>query len=125
MLNITITADIGGNTQLDRRIERSLKVIENDFRRSLSLQELAKHAGLSVFAFVRTFKRETGVSPWQCIMRCRIEAAKALLMGTRMAIAQICFEVGWQNVSHFTAVFRRLVGISPGAFRARRVPLAT
>jgi AraC family transcriptional regulator len=120
MLQITIqSTSTVPQTLIDGRVLRAIGIIESKFHSRLTLRTLADQVHLSVFAFVRLFKRETGLSPWQFIMRCRIEASKALLLSTRRAVAQIAYDVGWQNVSHFTAVFRRLVGATPGVFRVK------
>jgi AraC family transcriptional regulator len=123
MLQITIRGmATPAEPLIDTRIERTIRRIEADFHRALTLNTLAEEAHLSLFAFVRVFKRETGLSPWQFIIRCRIEASKSLLLSTHRAVAQIAFDVGWQNVSHFTAVFRRQVGTTPAMFRANARP---
>jgi AraC family transcriptional regulator len=103
---------------MDRRIARAVQLIEKDVLHSPHVEALASHAGMSLFAFIRNFKRETGVSPWQFILDCRIEAAKYRLENSAKPISEIAFEMGWQNVSHFTALFRRRVGTTPGRFRS-------
>jgi AraC-like DNA-binding protein len=118
MLTITIV-DTEHNDQrpMDRRITRAIQLIQQDFFHSPHLDTIAAHAGLSVFAFVRKFKHETGVSPWQFILKGRIEAAKHRLLHSDLSISEIAYEVGWQNVSHFTALFRKHVGMTPGRYR--------
>lgn len=88
----------------------------------VSLAELAKACQLSVTHFVRAFHRSVGMSPHQWLMSRRIHKAKALLLDSHRALAQIALECGFSSQSHFTAAFARGTGNSPGRWRRLHAP---
>jgi AraC family transcriptional regulator len=100
-----------------RQLARAVDFIEAKLGGSLSLQEIASASGLSPVHFARQFKRTTGTTPHQYVMRVRIERAKRLLAQTDLAIAQIAYECGFSHQEHLTRIFRRLSGTTPSLFR--------
>jgi AraC family transcriptional regulator len=83
-----------------------------------SLDELAAATGLSPYHFARQFKRSTGLSPHQYLVRERVERAKLLLRAQRnKGLAAIAQEVGFADQSHFGRLFKRLVGVTPRRYR--------
>lgn len=100
-----------------RRLRRVEEFIEANIDRDLSLTELAEEAGLSTYHFARAFKQTTGQTPIQFLTARRIEHARRLLAGSQQSIAEISLSVGFKNQSHFTTLFRKLTGATPGAWR--------
>jgi len=86
-----------------------------------SLQELADLVQMSPSHFCRSFKESTGRSPHQYILHLRVEEAKGLLRGTRLGIAEIAQRVGFSDQSHFTMIFRQVVGTTPAHWRGREL----
>lgn len=86
----------------------------------LCLEDLAREVGLSPFHFARAFKRTTGVSPYRFLLERRIERAKDLLAGTRLAIVEVAAACGFDTQTGFTSAFRRLTGTTPGRWREGR-----
>jgi AraC family transcriptional regulator len=111
----TIPIHSQGLSQL--KLRQAIEYINDNLETDLTLAELTAVLGMSMYHFSRLFKRSTGFSPHQYIMNCRIEKAKTLLARTEEAIDQICQQVGFQNQSHFTNVFRKLIGTTPNAYR--------
>jgi AraC family transcriptional regulator len=99
------------------KLRQAIEYINDNLERDLTLAELAAVVELSPNYFVSLFKRSTGLSPHQYVINCRIERAKALLAENQLPIIEVCHRVGFQNPSHFTTVFRRLMGTTPGAYR--------
>ncbi len=99
------------------KLHQVIEYIDENLERDLSLTELAAIAGLSPNYFANTFKRLTGVPPHQYVTNCRIERAKALLAEDKLPITEICHRIGFQSHSHFSTVFRRLIGATPKAYR--------
>lgn len=83
----------------------------------LSLAELATVAGLSRFHFSRAFRRSTGLTPLQYLMRQRVERAKELLQNRDLPLVEISLLTGFKNQSHFTTLFRKFTSLTPKAWR--------
>lgn len=101
------------------RLRRATELIEASLDRDLDLAEIAAAAGLSPYHFSRVFKAATGSSPYRYLTERRIERACSLLHGGNSTIAEVATEVGFSSQSRFTHAFRRLVGLTPGAWRRR------
>jgi AraC family transcriptional regulator len=91
--------------------------IEEHLAEDLAIATLANLIPMSQFHFARTFKAATGESPHRYITQRRIERAKVLLSVTRLSAAEIAYQVGFANQSHFTVQFRKTVGMTPKQFR--------
>ena len=85
---------------------------------AVSVGELAAAADLSVTQLERAIKRAIGLSAKQLILRLRLEEAILRLRTTDGPVAQIAVDCGYYDQSAFTRQFRRVVGLSPGAYRA-------
>jgi AraC family transcriptional regulator len=78
---------------------------------------IASSCGLSRSSFMKAFGETTGAAPYQWLMDRRIEAAKQLLIGRRLSLAEIAIRCGFADQSHFTRVFARRIGLAPSAWR--------
>lgn len=101
------------------RLERARDRIAHGYAEPLDVATLAREAGLSRAHFLRTFKRRTGLTPHQALTRARILAAKDLLEATDLSVTEICFEVGFESVGSFSALFRRHTGRPPSHHRRK------
>jgi AraC-like DNA-binding protein len=101
-------------------LRRVRTFIEDHIGERISLDELARQAGVSRFHFARQFRLSTGESPMGYLRRMRIERSKTILQTRDSTIAEVAARLGFSDQSHFTRIFGRLVGVSPGSF-ARRV----
>lgn len=99
------------------KLKQAIAYINDNLNQDLTLAEIAAVVDMSMYHFSRLFKQSTGLAPHQYVMNCRIERAKKLLAQTNQPIDQICEQVGFQSQSHFTNVFRKLVAITPRAYR--------
>jgi AraC family transcriptional regulator len=99
------------------KLRQVIEYINENLEQDLTLAKLAAIVGLSPNYFVSKFKRSTGLPPHQYVLNCRIERAKALLAENHLPIIEVCHRVGFQSSSHFTTVFRRLMGTTPKRYR--------
>ena len=95
--------------------------IEEHLPSHISIATLAGLARLSTHHFCRAFKQSFGIPPHRYHMVRRIEHAKILLMEQARSVTEIGLDLGFSETSSFSALFRRLTGQTPSAFR-RRVP---
>ena len=98
---------------------RAARYIDSHYHESCSLDELAAHAGMSPFHFLRVYRRVTGQTPHRHVLTTRLRHAARRLRTSRDRIAHIALEVGFGDVSHFNASFASHFRASPGAYRAR------
>jgi AraC family transcriptional regulator len=102
------------------RFRRVIDYIQAHLGEATSLRRLAELAGLSPYHFARLFKRSTGRAPHQYVVWQRIERAKRLLAAGSLPLVQVAFRLGFPSQAHFTTVFRKHVGTTPGAYRQAR-----
>ena len=100
------------------RLRRVTDYVQQNLDKDLTLAELAAVLYMSPFHFARLFKCSTGVPPHRFVVRQRITRARTCLAMEGQSIAQISRMVGYRTPSHFTTVFRRALGVTPGAYRA-------
>ena len=98
------------------KLKRAIDYIQAGLAENISLEAMAAEVGISRFYFCRLFKKSTGITPHQYLIKCRIERAKVLLKQEKLSITDIAFEVGFSNQSHFTKHFKRLTGTTPKKF---------
>jgi len=85
----------------------------------ISLGTVAKAVNTSTFYFCKMFKKITGLNFTNYLSRVRIEKAKNLLLNPNLRISEIAFEVGFQSLTHFNRVFKKVIGQSPTQYRSQ------
>jgi AraC-like DNA-binding protein len=108
------------NPRDERRITQAVRRIEANASDPLSLAALAREAAMSLFHFLRTFRQIVGMTPHQFILRTRLARAALRLRQSADPVAAIAFEAGFNDLSTFNRRFRRVLGVNPLAFRAKR-----
>jgi AraC-like DNA-binding protein len=103
----------------ERRIAEAVRHIEREAHEPLTLTALARDANMSAYHFLRTFRRIVGMTPHQFVLRTRMHRAALRLRGSADPITAIAYENGFNDLSTFNRRFRRLMGMSPGGYRAR------
>jgi AraC-like DNA-binding protein len=101
-----------------RRISDAIRRIEAEAHEPLALAELAREAGMSAYHFLRTFRQVTGLPPHQYVLRTRLNRAAVRLRASDDPVSAIAFDAGFGDLSTFNRRFRRVMGCSPGAYRA-------
>jgi AraC-like DNA-binding protein len=84
---------------------------------AVPLAELARHVGINRTHLCKRFKQETGLTLGAYRSRERIEKAKAMLLDRHRQVCEAAFAAGFGSITHFSRVFRRLVGCTPSAYR--------
>jgi len=98
-------------------ITRAKDFISKNQGYALSLSQVAKAVNTSTFYFCKIFKKFTGLNFTDYVSRVRVEKAKNLLLNPNLRVSEIAFEVGFQSLTHFNRVFRKIVGESPTHYR--------
>lgn len=107
-------------------VVKAKQLIEERLTEELSLGQIAQDVHVSPFHLCKLFRRSTGMTFTEYVSRRRTEKAKSLLLNPQLRVSEIVYEVGFQSLTHFNRIFKKLVGESPTRFRARarvHVPL--
>jgi len=102
------------------QLRRVIEHIENHLAERISLADLAKLVGTSQSHFSHAFKATTGLPPHRWQMEARVRHAQALLSGDHHSLTEVAAAAGFADQAHFTRIFRRLVGETPGTWRRNR-----
>ena len=117
-----LPSNVWKNRNLDRRIINGIRYMEQNIREIvISNQTLSQEGGMSVNAYARLFKEQTGFSPRRYLSRMRVEKACNLLHHSELTIEQIAAACGFTDRYYFTRVFTQTMLISPGAYRKNSV----
>jgi AraC family transcriptional regulator len=100
-----------------QRLRLVTDFIGDNYGRDLSLTELAGVTGMSPFHFAREFKKSTGTTPHQYLIKFRVNRAKALLAESKLPLVEVGFRSGFSHQSHFTRLFHRVTGTTPHSYR--------
>ena len=102
---------------------RARDAMDRDYAQPLDIRMLARIAYVSEAHFIRTFSATFGETPHRYLQRRRVERAMFLLRETDRSVSEICLDVGFTSLGTFGRTFRKIVGASPTAYRARAADL--
>ncbi len=105
----------------DNVIETVVNRIEENYDKELSIRDLAEAAGLSEYYFSRKFKKQTGFTVHEYIIKTRVNSAKMLLKSTKLSLREIAYQCGFSNESRFSNTFKKIAGMTPGNFRSTNI----
>jgi AraC family transcriptional regulator len=97
--------------------KRVLDYIADNFGNDISIDDMARVAGISSAHFSRLFKEVIGDSPYQFVMDYRVEQAKRMLRDPARTMVDIALGCGFADQAHFSRIFKRLTGQTPKSFR--------
>ena len=100
-------------------IAKARAYIQEHQTEEISLGQVAKAVNMSSYYFCKTFKKVTGINFTDYVARIRIEKSKNLLLNPNLRVSEIAFEVGFQSLTHFNRVFKKILGQSPTEYRAQ------
>lgn len=96
---------------------KSIDLIDREYTRRITMDELCAVTGLSKQHICRLFRSALDTRPMEYAAKRRIQAAKELLSGTDMTTEEIAEKVGFGSISYFCKLFRRYEGMTPTQFR--------
>jgi AraC family transcriptional regulator len=99
------------------RLRRIKELVDAKMEDDLSLDDMAQSVGLSTAHFARMFRKSTGQTPHQFVLRQRLERAKAMLRAPEARVLDIAVACGFKTQQHFAQAFRDLWGVSPTEYR--------
>jgi AraC-like DNA-binding protein len=95
------------------------QVMEANFTYNLSIEEFARIAGRSVATFKREFQKNYQTTPGKWLTQKRLEHARRLLEGSQKSVGEIADDSGFENITHFSRVFKKKYGLSPLNYRQK------
>jgi AraC-like DNA-binding protein len=107
------------NSTADQERTPLWQVMETNYTCNLSIEEFARMAGRSVAAFKREFKEYYHTSPGKWLTNKRLEYAKLLLATSKKSVGDIAHDSGFENLTHFSRVFKDKHGLSPLQYRKK------
>lgn len=120
-LLLTQLADLGEQQSRQGRQEIDIDAIHGHMQRAIAgqvtLEQLASSAGMSRSHFTQRYRELTGYAPMRHFTHLKMEAACRLLDSTRQSVKQVASALGYDDPLYFSRVFRRVVGVSPRAYR--------
>ena len=100
------------------RMHRIYQFVERNFQNAIDVQSIADEVSLSVPAFCRYFKKSTHLTYTDFVNQYRINYAKKLLLQNK-TVTETCFESGFESLSYFNRVFKKLTGEVPSRYEVR------
>jgi AraC family transcriptional regulator len=114
------TARGGRNRLAPWQVNRVVQFVDARFADKIGVRDFAAATRLSYSHFARAFRATVGEAPYAYLIRRRIERAQEMLLFSDKPLAQIAVDCGLADQAHLTRLFRRIVGMSPGAWRRLR-----
>lgn len=112
---------VGGERK--RMVEELMELIAGRCTEPIRMEELCGRFGLSRSYLHRIFKQETGLTIMEYLIVCRMNMAKGYLRSSSIPLAEVALASGFQDLSHFCRMFKRLTGITPGQYRRHPLEL--
>jgi AraC-like DNA-binding protein len=103
-------------------VRSARRFVDQYYNTPITIEQLSREAAFSPYYFIRLFRRIYRQTPHQYLVQQRIARAKELLRTTDLLITEICMAVGFESLGSFSALFSKVAGISPSAYRASVQP---
>lgn len=110
-----------GSAARDRAIDFAVSHIDRNLHTKISQSEVARCCNLTSFQLSRMFKQVCGITFQEYVLKQRIDRAMQLLGHPGASVTDVCFAVGFRDLSYFTRTFHRLVGEPPSRYRSRQL----
>lgn len=103
----------------ERDLEKITVYINNNIEKVITVEELAEICNYSKFYFLKEFNKFTGITPYQYILKIKLEKSRELLQNKNMQIVDVAYMLGFSDQSHFSNSFKKYFGYPPGTFKYR------
>lgn len=90
-----------------------LEFMEKNYMNDLTPGEIANYTGRSLATFKRDFRKVSDLSPQKWLIRRRLEAAREQILSGNRKVTEVCFDVGFKNLSHFSRAYKAMFGCPP------------
>lgn len=104
------------NLEQDNPIHKAIKYIKDNIRQPISISQLAYDLNMSESNFCNSFKKIVGVTPKEYISNLKLTQAKDMLKNQN--VTEVAFDLGYENISHFIALFKNKYGITPKQYKS-------
>lgn len=98
-------------------VTKARNYLNEHMEEDVTLGQVARAAGASTFYLCKLFRKHLGMTFTEYLSRCRVERAKEMLLKPTARVSEVAFEAGFQSLTHFNRVFRKVVGGSPTEYR--------
>lgn len=112
--NLVFSHSSGNNLSV---VKKSIAFINERYNQNITLDMVAKHVGLNPAYFSSLFKKEMGINFSNYLMNLKIDNAKLLLKNSNLPLIDVAVELGFDNQSYFSNVFKRITGMTPKQYR--------
>ncbi|MBC7960845.1 MAG: helix-turn-helix transcriptional regulator [Vallitaleaceae bacterium] len=107
------------NRLFNKEINEAMVYINKNYQNPLKLSDIATYVGMNESYVSRLFKKSLHINFVDYLNRVRVEKAKALLKDGQLSVAETAFQVGYQNESYFSRIFKAVEGISPKQYQKK------
>ena len=108
----------GSDQHSDETILQAQLWLQDHYPDNLHMQDLAEHFDMSIRSFNRRFKHATGKTPLKYLQEVRMGNARDLLQTSNLSISEIALQVGYQDLGHFSILFRKYFDATPMDYRS-------
>ncbi|MEN8907046.1 MAG: response regulator [Clostridiales bacterium] len=98
-------------------IKKSLKYIDENYNKDISLEEISKYLSISPHYFSKLFKDETAHNFVEYVTSLKMKQAKILLEEGNLSVKEICFNIGYKDPNYFSRIFKKILGLSPSEYK--------
>lgn len=92
--------------------------LQDNCQKEVQFKEVSNRFGMSIRTFNRRFKNATGKTPLQYLQELRVDMAKDLLQTSNLSIGEIADKVGYQDIGHFSGLFKKQLSVTPSSYRS-------
>lgn len=117
LLTLLAQTPTGRSGEVELACSRAAAYMRRNFPTPLSIPALAEAVSLSTWHFIRCFREQYGVTPYQYLLRLRLDSARFYLRTTKKTVKEIAYSCGFQSENSFCMTFKKQTGMTPTCYR--------